>query len=176
MNDRAAIFIIHSEKHRAPADRNGCDGSFPERWLAECTDELQSTKCAFLAFEPKVSKSCYGGAIVMAELPVIMACIVLQFDFTPGYERVGSASCWRRPAALQRRAGHIRSRKGAPHPMDHYTCRVILRGKPKSFPRRGCVVALNELNPHIFLYAGRRCQPERLPHGREKPCRRPRSS
>ena len=73
--DTAAVFTIHPEMHRAPAYWNRPDDFLPERWLAECSAELQPMKEAHRAL--KIGpRNCVAHNFVMTELRVTMACIV----------------------------------------------------------------------------------------------------
>lgn len=124
--DCSAVLTIHTEMHRAPAYWNRPDEFVPERWLAECSDELQPTKGAYRAFEIG-PRNCVAQGFVMTEFRVILACIVRQFDFTPAYDEWdrlhpgGGLRTYRGERAYQ-------IEEGAAHPVDHYPCRVSIRG------------------------------------------------
>ncbi len=123
--DCAAVFTVHTEMHRAPAYWNRPDEFIPERWLAECSDELLPTKGAYRAFEIG-PRNCIAQGYVMTGLRVIMACIVRQFDFTPAYDEWDRFHPGRGLKTYRgERAYQIE--EGAAHPVDHYPCRVSVR-------------------------------------------------
>lgn len=124
--EHAAVFTPHTEMHRSPTYWNRPDDFLPERWLVESDDKLQPKKGAYRAFEIG-PRNCIAQGYVLTELRVILACIVRQFDFQPAYEE------WDRlhPSKEKRtyrgeRAYQIE--EGAAHPVEHYPCRVSVRG------------------------------------------------
>ena len=121
-----AVFTIHTEMHRAPAYWSRPDEFLPERWLVEAGHELQPMRGAYRAFEIG-PRNCVAQGFVMTELRVILACIVRQFDFKPSYDE------WDRlhpSKTLQRYWGEraYQIEEGAAHPVDHYPCRISVRG------------------------------------------------
>ena len=111
--------------HRAPAYWARPDDFLPERWLAECSDELRTMKEAYRAFEIG-PRNCVAQGFVMTELRVIMACLVRQFDFKPTYNE------WDRLHPRQglrtyRGERVYQTEEGAAHPAEHYPCRVSIR-------------------------------------------------
>lgn len=124
--DTAAVFTIHTEMHRAPAYWYRPDDFLPERWLTECSAELQPMKEAYRAFEIG-PRNCVAQGFVMTELRVIMACIIRPFDFTPAYDE------WdilhpRQGLQTYRGERVYQIEEGAAHPVEHYPCRVSIRG------------------------------------------------
>lgn len=126
LTEDAMVFTIHTELHRAPTYWNRPDEFLPERWLVESGHELHPMKGAYRAFEIG-PRNCVAQGFVMTELRVILACIVRQFDFQPAYNE------WDRlhPGEVLRtyrgeRAYQIE--EGAAHPVEHYPCRVYVRG------------------------------------------------
>ncbi len=124
--DTAAVLTVHTEMHRAPAYWNRPDDFLPERWLADCSAELQPMKEAYRAFEIG-PRNCVAQGFVMTELRVTIACIVQQFDFSPAYDE------WDRlhpGQGLRTYRGErvYQTEEGAAHPVNHYPCRVSVRG------------------------------------------------
>ncbi len=123
--DTEAVFTIHTEMHRAPAYWKRPEDFIPERWLNDCTDELQPAKGAYRAFEIG-PRNCVAQGFVMTELRVILACIVREFDFAPAYDE------WDRlhpgnDIRTYRGERAYQIEEGAAHPVNHYPCRVFLR-------------------------------------------------
>lgn len=124
--DCAAVFTVRTEIYRAPAYWDQTEELIPERWLAECRDERQSTKGAYRAFEIG-PRNCIAQGYVMTGLRAIVAYIVRQFDFTPaydGWDRLHPS----RGLRTYRGERAYQIEEGAAHPVDHYPCRVSVRG------------------------------------------------
>ena len=124
--DTEAVVIVHPELHRAPAYWIHPDDFIPERWLSDCSIELQPPKGAYRAFEIG-PRNCVAQGFVMTELRVILACIIRQFDFAPAYDE------WDRlhpSKGLRTYRGEraYQIEEGAAHPVNHYPCRVSIRG------------------------------------------------
>lgn len=122
----AVVFTIHTEMHRAPAYWLRPEEFLPERWLVESGHELQPMKGAYRAFEVG-PRNCVAQGFVMTEFRVILACIVRQFDFQPAYDE------WDRlhpSKGLRTYRGEraYQIEEGAAHPVEHYPCRVSVRG------------------------------------------------
>lgn len=126
--ENAAIFMIHTEMHRAPAYWARPDDFLPERWLVEPGHELYPLKGAFQAFEIG-PRNCFAQGLVMTELRVILICIVRQYDFRPAYDEWDRLH---RTQGLKTYRGEpvYQIEEGAAHPVDHYPCRVSIRETP----------------------------------------------
>ena len=124
--EHTMVFTVHTEMHRAPAYWNRPDDFLPERWLVEPGHELYPMKGAYRAFEIG-PRNCMAQGFVMTELRVILTCIVRQFDFKPAYEE------WDKlhpSMGLRTYRGErvYQIEEGAAHPVEHYPCRVSVRG------------------------------------------------
>ena len=83
--DTEAVVIVHPGLHRALTYWNRPGDFIPERWLSECSNELQPPKGAYRAFE--IGPRFYvAQGFVMTELRVKLACIIRQLDFAPAYD------------------------------------------------------------------------------------------
>ena len=124
----AAVFTIHSELQRSPAYWKQPDAFLPERWLVEPDHELYPLKGAYRAFEIG-PRNCVAQGFVMAELKVILACLIRQFDFSPAYEEFDLLKKPKEVIQLRKYRGEraYQIEEGAAHPVEHYPCRVTLR-------------------------------------------------
>ena len=123
--DEAMIWMIHVEMHRAPKYWKRPEEFLPERWLIEPSHELYPMKGAWRPFEYG-PRNCVAQSVVMAELCVVLACIVRQFDFKPAYDE-WDALHPRKGAKTYRGERAYQIEEGAAHPVERYPCRVSLR-------------------------------------------------
>ena len=124
-DDVIMIWTIHVELHRSPKYWKRPTEFLPERWLVESGHELFPVKDAWRAFEYG-PRNCIAQGIVMAELKIILACVVREFEFRPAYEE------WDRlhpgkEGRVYRGDRAYQMEEAAAHPVEHYPCRVSLR-------------------------------------------------
>ena len=123
--DTAAVVTIHTEMHRAPAYWIRPDDFLPERWLADCGDELRPMKEACRTFEIG-PRNCVALGYVMTALRVILACLVMLSDFKPAYDEWDKFHP--RPGLRTYRGERVyQTEEGAAHPVEHYPCRISVR-------------------------------------------------
>ena len=125
-DDVMMIWTLHVELHRAPRYWKRPDDFLPERWLVEPTHELFPLKDAWRAFEYG-PRNCIAHGVVMTELKVILACLVREFDFTPAYDEWDRLHP-RKGVKNYRGERAYQMEEAAAHPVEHYPCRVFLRG------------------------------------------------
>ena len=130
-DDVIMIWTIHVELHRNPRFWPRANEFLPERWLAKEGHELFPSKEAWRAFEHG-PRNCIAQGMVIAELKVVLAMLVREFDIRDAYGewdqlnamKVGeNQRAWRGERAYQ-------MEEAAAHPVEHYPCRVCLRTKP----------------------------------------------
>ena len=126
----AAVFTIHTELQRSPAYWNQPDEFLPERWLVKPDHDLYPVKGAYRPFEIG-PRNCVAQALAMAELKVVLACLVRQFDFSPVYDELDNQNLSDNKAGVRTYRGEraYQIEEGAAHPVDHYPCRVRIVSK-----------------------------------------------
>ncbi|KAL9127707.1 MAG: hypothetical protein Q9217_003458 [Psora testacea] len=132
-----AVFTIHSELQRSPVYWKEPDAFRPERWLVEPGHAIHpAIKGAFRAFEVG-PRNCVAQGFVIAELKVVLACLVRQFDFAPAYEEFDRLNPLKTRGGMELRMYRgeraYQIEEGAAHPADHYPCRVSVRGSSKPY-------------------------------------------
>ncbi|KAL8917803.1 MAG: hypothetical protein Q9208_007732 [Pyrenodesmia sp. 3 TL-2023] len=127
--DVSMIWTLHVELHRHPKYWKRPLEFLPERWLVDPGHELFPTKHAYRAFEYG-PRNCIAEGIVMTELKIILASMVREFDFKDAYEEWDQRHPARDKDKLIYRGDRAyQMEEAAAHPVEHYPCRVSLRGE-----------------------------------------------
>ena len=124
-DDVIMIWTIHAELHRTPKYWKRPEEFLPERWLVDPSHDLYPVKDAWRAFEYG-PRNCIAHGMVMAELKIILASMVREFDFQSAYDE------WDRMHPSKGDKVHRGDRayqmeEAAAHPVEHYPCRVFVR-------------------------------------------------
>lgn len=119
------VWILHQAIQRRPEYWKQADEFVPERWLVGPEDPLYPVKGAWRPFEHG-PRNCIGQGLVIAELKIILALTVREFDVRDAYEEFDRLHPRKGLRTVEgERAYQIE--KGGAHPADRFPCRVFLR-------------------------------------------------
>lgn len=127
------VWNLHLAIQRNPATWPSPHDFVPERWLAGPDDALHPPKGAWRPFEFG-PRNCIGQTLALAELKIVLAMSVREFDIQPAYDE------WDRlhpttavNAALGERAFQVEGGGGGAHAANRYPCRVrVAEGMAKA--------------------------------------------
>lgn len=136
--DDTIIWAIRQEMHRSPKYWRRPDEFLPERWLVEPALELYPMKGAWRPFEHG-PRNCIAQGLAMVKLRAVLALIARECDSKPCYDEWDRLHA-RSKKGVQTYRGEraYQIEEGAPHPTEHYPCRVSVRklwAVVISFPR-----------------------------------------
>lgn len=118
------VWAIHLAIQRNPQYWPSADSFIPDRWLVGPDDPLHPPKGGWRPFEFG-PRNCIGQTLAMAEIKIMLAMAVRDFDFGPAYDEWDALHPPRHiNTALGSRAYQVEGGGGGAHAVNRYPCRV----------------------------------------------------